>query len=326
MERMLLRSPEISLAVIASFFSTLSLEISTSEAIRTKLLPSIITSAKSVALSTRSAANQLFDILFTSSSEDPDALLPFATQLLSPLKMGKTSSPDHRTTLFIMLGSLPSFTHLSTELVSLTLSLLPKESNEATLSAMMRVLCRHLPTVLLANSSLSAAEISALVKGMQEVKPATRRLVCAAVGDVLWTLDGPGESIGEAARSFSIGVLPGLEFGLKTVLSNPLNSPAGPMEGYIAVAVLKGRLGRWGVNVIDEFIANNPTLQTLYTTGLKPSFLVWDKVYRKLVAIEDETWLLHALHSFINIDAEKLGKDQSLRYVSSSSSVARFSG
>lgn len=64
---------------------------------------------------------------------------------------------------------------------------------------------------------------------------------------------------------------------------------------------------------IDDFIASNPTLQTIHLTGSKPSFLLWDKVYRKISAHEDETWLLHALESLIAIDEDKLTKDLTLR-------------
>lgn len=253
MEKMLLRSPEISLAVIAAFFSFLPAEISTSTEIRQKFLPTVVTSSKSITLPTRSATIQLFDILFTQSSNNEESLQPYAAQIYAPLKLGKTSSPDHRTTLFTMIGSLPASKEISTELVSVTLSLLAKEGNDVTFSAMMRVLRHHLPTSLAANASLTTVELAALIKGMQELKPTIRRAVCSTVGDVLWALPSDGTLVGEAANTFSVGILPGLEFSLKTMLSNPLNSPAGPLEGYIAVAVLKGRMARWGVKAIGTW-------------------------------------------------------------------------
>lgn len=254
---MLLRSPEVSLAVIASFFASLSSEITCSSEIRSKLISPILTSAKSVTLPTRSASLQLFNVLFAApspsfSASDVDPILPFAAQIISPLKLGKTSSPDHRTTLFTMLGSLPAASALSPELASLVLLLLPKESNEITLSSMMLVLLRHLPTSLASNATLAPAEVGALVKGMQELKPTIRRAICSTVGEVLWSLDANAATVSTSALAFCVGVLPGLEFGLKTMLSNPLNSPAGPLEGYIAVAVLKGRLGKWDVKAIGK--------------------------------------------------------------------------
>ena len=44
----------------------------------------------------------------------------------------------------------------------------------------------------------------------------------------------------------------------------------------------------------DEVISKNAALQSLITTGVKPSFLIWDKVYQKLTTTDEETWLLRA--------------------------------
>ena len=55
-------------------------------------------------------------------------------------------------------------------------------------------------------------------------------------------------------------------------------------------------------------------MQTVLTTGAKPSFLLWDKVYRKAVTTEDEAWLGHALDAVAVVDEDKFIKDQVLRY------------
>ena len=54
-------------------------------------------------------------------------------------------------------------------------------------------------------------------------------------------------------------------------------------------------------------------MQTVLTTGAKPSFLLWDKVYRKAVTTEDEAWLGHALDAVAVVDEDKFTKDQVLR-------------
>lgn len=180
---------------------------------------------------------------------DAADVTPAAELVYGPLKGGKTSSPDHRTTLFGILARLPASAALSPVLVGLTLSLLPKESNDVAIGAMMRVLATHLPAALDAGATLPAPQLAALVKGMQEPKPTIRRAVHLTVGSVMWSL--PSTDASEAAHAFAVGVLPGLESALKTVASNPLTSPAGSLEGYVAVAVIKGRLGRWGVKKIS---------------------------------------------------------------------------
>jgi hypothetical protein len=65
-------------------------------------------------------------------------------------------------------------------------------------------------------------------------------------------------------------------------------------------------------------------MQAMYTTGLKPSFLLWDKVYRKATAPEDEIWFAHALEAIIAVDEEKFAKDAALRYVLPSANARAF--
>lgn len=250
MEKSLIRSPEVGLAVLSAFFKSLDAELATSPALRLQLLPSILAASKSTSAPTRAAAIDLFSVLY--SVGDESDLLPVHEHVAALFKGGKTASPDHRTTLYTMLVSLPASPKLSSDLVGTVLSLLPKESNEATVQAMMRIVAIHLPAAVNAGSAIPAPQIAALVKGMQEPKPNIRRALHSTVGSALWALDADKEKVTPAAIALAEGLLPGFESALKTVTANPLNAPAGPMEGYVAVAVLKGRLGKWGVKKIGE--------------------------------------------------------------------------
>lgn len=312
-EKVLPKSPEVALPVLANFVTLLPISVQPSTTLRLKLLPAILPHAKSLVPGIRTASSDLFAVLFGARDLAAEDVASAASQVYIPLKTGKTSSPDHRTTLFTMLASIPASSTLSAELVSVTIALLPKESNEAAILAMMRVLTIHLPTSLAAGSALTPIQISALVKGMQEPKPATRRALFFAMGNVLWSLDVDATKVGDATVAFGVGLLAGLESALKTVTSNPLNSPAGPLEGYVAVATLKSRLGRWGNKKIDDFITASPTMQTILATGAKPSFLLWDKVYRKVTSADEELWLTYALEALIVSDEDKLNKDLALR-------------
>ncbi|ORY90168.1 ARM repeat-containing protein [Leucosporidium creatinivorum] len=311
MEKSLIRSPETGLAVLSAFFNALDAELSTSPALRLQLLPAVLAASKSTSVPTRTAAIQLFSVLY--SVGDEVDLLPVHEQIAALFKGGKTASPDHRTTLYTMLASLPTSPKLSSDLVGTVLSLLPKESNEVTVSAMMRVVAPHLPASILGGNAVPAPQIAALVKAMQEPKPNIRRALHSTVGSALWALDSDKEKVNPAAIALAEGLLPGFESALKTVTANPLNSPSGPLEGYVAVAVLKGRLSKWGVKKIDDFIAANPTMQGLYTPEAKPSFLLWDKVYRKANTQQEEIWVAHALEAIIVADEEKFIKDAALR-------------
>lgn len=251
MERALIRTPDGTLPLVNAFFQSLAVDSQPSTELLVSLLPSLLSSAKAASPSTRSSAIQLFATLF---GKIPSAteLSPIVTQISAPLKTGKTVSPDHRTTLLKMLSSLPTSTSLSAELVELTLNLLPKETNEMVVGAMMSILSLHLPTSLSSGTGLTATQFASLLKGMQEPKASIRRLLFLTVGQVLWSFDG--EVVGDAVKAFGAGLLAGFENALKTVSTNPLNSIAGPLEGYVTVAVLKARVGTWSISAIGQYL------------------------------------------------------------------------
>jgi hypothetical protein len=100
---------------------------------------------------------------------------------------------------------------------------------------------------------------SLLAKEMNNAKPVIRRTFCSLVGDIFWTL---GDLSSEASQTFARAILPSFETSLKTVVANPLNSTAGPLEGYIAMAVLLGpisRSGKFGLTISCSVIPTSLT-------------------------------------------------------------------
>lgn len=311
MEKALNRAAEPALTILRSFFAALPPSVSSDPTLRQKLAPAILTSAKSSSAPTRAASIRLFSTLYSSGSEED--LLPVAEQVYTPVRTGKTTFVDHRVALYTMLASLPPSPKLSAEIVTTALTALPKETNENTVSAVSQVLSAHLPAVLLADTAVPAPQIAALVKGMADTKPAIRRLVQATVGNVFWVLKESGKEATQAEKAFATGLLPGFEASLKIVTTNMLNSPSGPLEGYVAVAVLKSRASKWGVKKIDDLVNSNAAMQRLGQTGAKPNFFLYDKVYRKASSVEDGVWLARALEAFFDADEDKLAKDETLR-------------
>ncbi|KAM0793613.1 hypothetical protein ACM66B_001046 [Microbotryomycetes sp. NB124-2] len=305
------RSSEVGLSLFASFLDTIDVGATLTSDNRTKLLTSILNASKSVTASTRSASINLFQVLYASATE-ADAI-PAIEQIAALFKSGKTASPDHRTTLYTMLASLSTSAAVSKQIVELSLGQLPKETNEHTFAAIMRLLTTHAPEMLRNGNAIGTAQAAALVKSMQDTKPAIRRNAHNAVGAIFWSLDGDDVQVNEAIKSFVVAMLPGFESALKTVTANPLNSPAGPLEGYAAVAVLKSRLSKWNVSQVDSLLLSNPTKQNLYAGGAKPSFLLWDKAYRKASTAEEERWVIRALETVLVADKAKFEKDATLR-------------
>lgn len=262
MEKAVLRSPEVGMTVLASFFAAELPEQAATSAIKMQVLSSVLTGAKSTSAPTRAAAVELFKHLFCSDSKDqsrrnthegnPSDTPAVVEQISALFKAGKTSSADHRCALFSMLAAVSAGPSTSLAITTLALSSLTKETgHEPTVLAIADLVTHHLPSALSedANGTLPSAAIAALVKAMQEPKPVVRRAAHAAVASAIMAID---TTPSPSAVAFAEGVLPGWESALKTVLSNALNAPAGPMEGYCAVAVFKGRLAGWKSKKIGE--------------------------------------------------------------------------
>lgn len=258
-EKSLLRSPEISLSgmfslihsvrsttdrrcptVIAEFFSAYTHPIG-GELFR-KLLTSILNNAKSTNPIVRTNAAQLFRVIIAkiSSSEDLEYTL---TELLSLPKAGKTAGPDHRVALYTMVSYLVPSATVSPKVTQAIPSLLAKETHDTAVSILASGFDSHITFCLRKDIAVPADAVTLIVKEMGNTKPAIRRAFFSVAGSAIWNL---GDLSTPAALKFAQDVLPALDNSLKTVSGNPLSAPAGPLEGYIAVALLLGPYSRSG--------------------------------------------------------------------------------
>ena len=272
LEKAMNRVAEPGLVNLEAFLAALPPAVAHAPALRTRLAPAVLAPTKSVSAPTRAAATRVFATLFSSGAQGDDdeaTLAAVAEQVYAPLRTGKTTSPDHRTALYTLLAALPPSAALSPEVVATALGALAKESNEATFAALMRALERHLPRALEADVRVPQAHVAALVKSLGETKPALRRRAQAALGSVFWALEhgeAPSGSSGSAQaaqvtgaeRAFGEELAPAWEAALKTVATNLLNSPSGPLEGYVAVAVLKSRALKWDSKKISASASRSP--------------------------------------------------------------------
>ena len=226
------------------FFSAYAYPLTTESFQR--LLSQVISSAKSSNPVVRANSVKLFKALIRlSDPSDPDNLARIAVpELISLPKSGKSAGPDHRIALYSMLGFLQPAKEVSSGLVQAAAVLVPKEPNEGAVGVLVDTLPRHI-TFLLLQGSLSSDSIQFIAKEMTNAKPAVRKPFIGLAGAVF--TDGRlGEQKDiletENGKAFAKALLPSFEASLKAVASNPLNSPGGPLEGYVAVAVLLGSL------------------------------------------------------------------------------------
>ncbi|KAF8161530.1 armadillo-type protein [Crassisporium funariophilum] len=309
-EKVLLRSPELSLPAVTQFFLAYTQPLDLDSFRR--LLTQTINSAKSTNPSVRLNSIQLFKALISHKDpSDPDNLSRTAVpDILNLPKTGKSAGPDHRVALYSMLAYLSPALGVSAMLIQITTPLLAKETHEGATAVLAAALPPHI-IFLLREGSLLPETTQLIAKEMASAKPAVRRAFCGLAGSVFF--DGQSVIEKEAGVAFAKALLPSFEACLKTVSSNPLNSSGGPYEGYVAVSVLLGPYARSKKFDVDTSITQNPVIAAIAVSSVKQSFLLWDKVYQKLSDEDDEKWLLRACETSLQYFASELSKSDALR-------------
>lgn len=209
-----------------------------------RLLSSALGCAKSTNPLVRLGTVKLFDTIIQKIDSNEEDVQFATNEVLALPKTSKTAGPDHRSALYSMLGHIPPTSLTSSVIVQNLPSLILKETHEAATSALVASLIPHVVYQLRQDQPIAEDITALLTKEMTSTKPALRRAIFSVVGDVLWSLASLETP---AATAFAKGVLPALESNLKTITSNPLS--VGPLEGYIAIALLLGpyyRSGKYG--------------------------------------------------------------------------------
>ncbi|THH23082.1 hypothetical protein EUX98_g8100 [Antrodiella citrinella] len=300
MEKAILRSPEVSLNIISEFFAAFSHPLE-GELFR-KLLTPALNNSRSTNAIVRTSATHLFRVIIGKSKDAADLDIA-VNELFALPTAGKTSGADHRVALFTMLGSVVPSATVSQKVVQLGVPLLAKETHDGAVKTLATALGPHL-LICLSDTALGKDTVAFIVKEMISTKPTVRRAFCTLTGTALWEL---GDLASEAAMIFCQAVLPSFETNLKTVALNPLGAPAGPLEGYIAVAILLGPYSR--SDKFSQIVSHNIHVQSLLSTGAKPAFVLWDKVYQKLNDVEDEEWLLRATEQTLIYNKAQLSQN-----------------
>lgn len=307
MEKSSLRSPEVALPVMVEFFRVYPHRLESD--LFGRITTIIMNSVKSSNPSTRVNAVLLFQVLLE-RNRDVNNEEHAINEIMNPVKSGKSTGPDHRIALYSMLPSINPSTIISGSIAENVPPLLVKETSEVATSALAKASVSHLVFILQQEMTLPPSFMATIVKEMQGAKPALRRSVCSLVGETLRACDEASVQT-DALRRFVQAVLPAFEGNLKAVTANPLSPPAGPLDGYVAIASLLGPVAKYAE--FGPMVARTMTAQTVTGTSTKPSFLLWDKVYQKLTSAEDEVWLLRALNAALSALKAELKKNESLR-------------
>lgn len=201
----------------------------------------LVNSAKSSNAVTRLGAISVFNVVMdrNNAQANTDVVI---TEILALPKAGKTASVEHRQVLYTMLAFVKPNDLTSKTVASAILPLLPKETNNVALEKLISAWKPHLVHLLKSEQRIESDQLSYIASGLNNAKPELKHLFCHLVGSILWEFcDLPSDSI----PGFAKALVGSLETNLKTIAASPLNSPAGPLEGYVAIATLLGPLSRY---------------------------------------------------------------------------------
>lgn len=320
-DKMLIRSPEVVLpsefalftnlldathiypSVLSHIVSTSTLDLSF--AIPTHLVAGIISASKSSKPDTRSAALGLVRALAPKLNDSAKANL--MTEILALPKAGKTTSVDNRSTLLQMAQAIPAATSVSSVAVSTLAPLIAKESNDVALVHLTEALAYHLELCLRAESESeepTKTTCAVLAKDITTGKATTRRQVLSTVGEALWK-SGLNSSWSPRAIDLAKALIPAFEANLKGY-QTVATTPASQLEGYLTVALAVGPMRASGAADLAVLSEKNAILSTITLAKPKPSFLIADRLWKKVVTETADTsatltrrWLARALSSAI---------------------------
>jgi len=201
-----------------------------------RLLTTLLNCAKSTNAAVRTGSKELWDVIAIKINEEQSATA--YTEIIGPLAAGKTSSIDHKIALFHFLASLSPSNTISGALVTATVPLLIKETNDVAVFALVPVIPRHIAYGLNGGGVDSAVSVL-ICKELVSPKPPLHKALVTTIGETFWSLDEQdSSSISPAAIEFAKAVTPPLEQNLQAFTGSPLTSPFGAIDGYVSTTLL----------------------------------------------------------------------------------------
>ncbi|KAK4861382.1 hypothetical protein LT330_004298 [Penicillium expansum] len=292
MEKSILRAPEVVLGgVIPPLCASLPEEIDISELVQTRLSKHLLTSMKSNNPSIRQGASDSFASLLSRCRSDP-LVLKITTEIISPLKTQKITTPEHRLAYSQAIAAIAPSADVSNEIVQGFCPVFSRESNEAALEEEIKSFSKHLTYLVQSKLKVSDDVISTIVKGVSDKRIPFRKIWQASVGEVLWKSDLEDLKTPEV-EPLVTKFLAKMKDLFGEVASNPLPSAqSGALSSAYVFLALFHRVSDVQGSAKSAWEENVSQSMTL---SPKPSFLLNPKAYSKLSSKEEVQWLVRAL-------------------------------
>ena len=295
LEKGLLRAPEIVLNdLIRPMILALPVDIDLADALANHLLRPLLSNLKSTNPSIRDGAVSTFQIL-AERSHDIGRLKKVFNDVLTPLKTSKVQSAEQRTLHARMLSMLPVENGECYLICDELAKIAMKEPNEVAIAAEAAAINHHFIEVIKSDSTNVDNVISAFTKGLEDRRPAFQKIWALRAGEIISRI------LHESIRNELVTHFVELVFAKLLSIYNEViaNSMHAVQSGIIVAAYITVALHPFIEPLIGKCQLSTAIQKAKITYHAlayesKPSFLLNQKIYTKIIGEEDSLWAIKA--------------------------------
>lgn len=300
MEKALLRAPEVILDdLISPLVKSLSLAIDLTQLLSEHLLKPLLSNIKSQNVAIRNGAMSAFTVLI-SRCKDETYLERITDDILLPLSTSKLAGAEQRTLHARMLTLLPWQSSRTETICTSLAAIITKEPNEGALGTETAALTQQYSLIATSGFEIGSKAKTSITdvfcNGLSDKRAATRKTWALRVGDLLWLLKGQVGDSPETVQLVEALVPQALQIFDEAALSPQAAAQSGlAVAAYVVTALWNDLLSMVKDDAVEAAIHKAKVYDRVLTPSPKSSILLNHRIYTKLSAKEDYTWLIRAL-------------------------------
>jgi hypothetical protein len=286
-----------------------------------KLVDPLLNHMRSTSAQTRADAVLLWKAL-SKICHDENQMSTVCSNAGKLLTSGKVTSWEHRILVYQAIASLadsalPGVSSVASEVY---VSMSGKEANEQALAAAIFGLGRHLAVLTSCQEVLSKFKLiveksfKAMGDGLASNKALARKSWAMALADLVMSSPHNGEHLADVLPK----LLTALFSTFKKIADKPLAWKDGPMEAFILIAIVTGKINLWSAipSSISTILKAEKYPTSILSCSPKASFFLLDRVFTKATSTEEGHWFVVALESTLgNISIDTLEKNKAVNYL-----------
>ncbi len=299
-EKALLRAPEVVLDdLISPLVNSLPLAIDLTQLLSEYLLKPLLSNIKSQNIAIRNGAMSAVIVLI-SRCKNQKYLEHITDDILLPLSTSKLAAAEQRALHARMLSLLPWQASQTESICTSLATIVTKEPNEGALgaeaSALTQQFCIMVASGLEIGSKAGTSISDVFSRGLSDKRTATRKIWALRAGDLLWFLKGQA-SAGPAIIQLVEALVPK---ALHILDEASLSSQAAGQSGLAVAAYVFTALWKYLLEIVQDdalkaAIRKAKVYDRVLTPSPKSSVLLNHRIYTKVLAQEDYTWIIRAL-------------------------------